>query len=94
MQITNMYSAHRTNDKVMGARKIYDQVGYKSRWIFATITYGRHERTAGYFLKVSPSPSRKIRYCMHFRYRPPIIKFKLFRVNKNSVDYIKRYVLR
>lgn len=77
----------------MGARKIYDQVGYKSRWIFATITYGRHERTAGYFLKVSPSASRKIRYCVHFRYHLSIIKFKLFRVNKNSAGHIKRYVL-
>jgi len=53
MQITNVYSAHRANDKVMGAlRKMYDQVGYKSFWIFAAITYGRHKRIAGYFLKI------------------------------------------
>lgn len=32
MQITDVYSAHRAYDKVMGAlRKIYDQVSYKSR---------------------------------------------------------------
>lgn len=38
----------------MGAlRKMYDQVGYKSFWIFAALTYDRHERTAGYFLKIS-----------------------------------------